>query len=766
MTEERSNFLTDLIEADLERGLHDTVTTRFPPEPNGYPHIGHAKSICLNHGLAQRFDGTFNLRFDDTNPVAEKDEFVRAITTDVEWLLGLESIANVYWASDYFDQIYGYALELVRKGLAYVDSQSVEEVRENRGDFTTLGTDSPCRTRSIEENLSLFERMRAGEFEDGAHVLRAKIDMAHPNMIMRDPPIYRIKHAAHHNTGDKWCVYPMYDFAHCLEDAIEHVTHSVCTLEFENNREIYDWLIDNVSVPSRPRQYEFARLHLDYTVMSKRKLKRLVEEGLVDGWDDPRMPTISGMRRRGVTPESIRAFCDMIGVAKNNSVVDIGKLEFAIRDDLNHRAPRAFGVVEPLPLELTNVDDGFARSFDAPLWPDGFDRDESRALTLRKNILLDRSDFAEEPPDGWKRLAPGGAVRLRYALAVSCDEVVKDESGKVVGLRGRLLEGEDGPAPNGIVHWLSAADAVAAEFRLYERLFRVAAPDGDSDVDFVSLLNHDSLRIEAGFVEAWAAEQAREGLANRAASGDPCFRFQLERVGYFCADPASTADSLVLNRIVTLKDSWSKRDAPDDVASLRAKKEEERADQAARSAATKRDAADVASDRGPDVRERFDLLVADGVEPSAALPLSASVEHAALVRGLSAFAKDADVVAKLFLNLHAPALSAGAEASASEFDRLALDVVADRWSGAEVKKLHARLLESGSYEPDAIERAEGGEVEAAVAKVLAENADAVSRFREGKASLLGFFIGRTMAATAGSADAGAVRAALLKALNA
>ena len=766
MNDERSNFLTDLIEADLDNGVHDTVTTRFPPEPNGYPHIGHAKSICLNHGLAQRFNGKFNLRFDDTNPAAEKEEFVRAITTDVEWLLGLDSIPHVYWASDYFDQIYGYAVELVEKGLAYIDSQTIEEVRENRGDFTTPGTESRFRDRTVAENLDLLERMRSGEFADGAHVLRAKIDMAHPNMIMRDPPIYRIKHATHHNTGDKWCIYPMYDFAHCLEDAIEHVTHSVCTLEFENNREIYDWLIENVSVPSRPRQYEFARLNLDYTVMSKRKLKRLVEEGLVDGWDDPRMPTISGMRRRGVTPESIRAFCDMIGVAKNNSVVDIGKLEFAIRDDLNHRSPRAFGMAEPLPLELTNVPDDFERAFDAPLWPDGFDRDESRTLTLRKSVLLDRSDFAEEPPSGWKRLSPGGAVRLRYALAVTCDEVIKDADGKVVGLRGRLLEGDDGPTPKGIVHWLSAADAVPAEIRLYERLFRVAAPDSDSDVDFVSLLNPDSLHVRQGFVEPWVAERMRESHANRPASGDPGMRFQLERVGYFCPDTTSTDDALVLNRIVTLKDSWVKRDHVGDVAALRAKKGEERAAQAARSAASKRDAADVAADRGPDVRARFDALVADGVQPAVALPMSGSESDVALVCGLSAYAKDADGVAKLFLNLHAPALAAGAAIADAEFDRLANDVVADRWTGAEVKKLHALLAETGSYDPDSIQRADGGEVESAVAQVLQDNADAVERFRGGKTSLLGFFIGRTMAATGGRADAGAVKAALIKALNA
>ena len=764
MNEERSNFLTDLIDADLKSGVHETVTTRFPPEPNGYPHIGHAKSICLNHGLAARYRGTFNLRFDDTNPVAEKEEFVRAITTDVEWLLGLDEIPNVYWASDYFPQIFAYAEELVRKGLAYVDSQTVEEVRENRGDFTTPGTDSPYRNRTVDENLDLLARMRAGEFPDGAHVLRAKIDMAHPNMIMRDPPIYRIKHATHHNTGDEWCVYPMYDFAHCLEDAIEHITHSICTLEFENNREIYDWIIENVSVPSRPRQYEFARLNLDYTVMSKRKLKRLVEEGFVNGWDDPRMPTISGMRRRGVTPAAIRAFCDMIGVAKNNSVVDIGKLEFAIRDDLNQVSPRAFGVVEPLVLELTNVDESYRRVVEAPLWPEGFDADESRELVVRHRILIDRADFAEDPPEGWKRLAPGRAVRLRYASSVSCDEIIHDDEGRIVALKGRLLDEDDELRPSGIVHWLSEADAVPVEYRLYDRLFSVPAPDAGDD--FTQHLNPSSLTIRSGFIERWAASRLREALNARDASGDPGFRLQLERVGYFCADPSSSVDGLSLNRIVTLKDSWARRDAPDeDVEALRARKDAERAAQAARSAASRRDHADVAAERGEATKTRFDSLVSAGVAPDVALPISGSAAQVDYLVSLGSFSGAADVVSKLFLNFEAPRWEDGTPADHEAFDALAADVAADRWTGAEVKKLHARLVETGRYEPDSIDRASGDEVSAAVERVLAENADAVARYRDGKRALLGFFIGRAMAATGGRADAGEVRAALIRALD-
>ncbi len=362
-----SNFLTDIIDADLEAGRHDTVVTRFPPEPNGYLHIGHAKSICLNFGLAEQYGGRCHLRFDDTNPAKEDEEYVRSIQDDVHWL-GFDWGDHLYWASDYFAAMYRFAEELVEKGLAYVDSLNEEEVREYRGDFNTPGRPSPHRDRSVEENLDLLHRMKAGEFPDGAHTLRAKIDMAHPNMLMRDPLLYRIKRATHHNTGDEWCIYPMYDFAHCLEDAVEHISHSICTLEFENNRELYDWVVDNVSVPARPHQYEFARLSLDYTVMSKRKLLQLVEEGRVSGWDDPRMPTIAGLRRRGVTPEAIRRFAEMIGVAKNNSVVDIGKLEFAIRDDLNARAPRVFAVLDPIRLEIT---DGLEpETLDAPYWPD------------------------------------------------------------------------------------------------------------------------------------------------------------------------------------------------------------------------------------------------------------------------------------------------------------------------------------------------------------------------------------------------------------
>ncbi len=766
MAEERTNFLTDIIDADLESGRHISVCTRFPPEPNGYPHIGHAKSICLNYGLAKRYDGKFNLRFDDTNPAAEKEEFVRAITTDVKWLLGLDEVEHVYWASDYFDEIYGYAVELIDKGLAYVDSQTVEEVRENRGDFTTPGKNSPFRDRSVAENRELLERMRNGEFGDGEHVVRAKIDMTHSNMIMRDPPIYRIKHVHHHNTGDKWCLYPMYDFAHCLEDAIEHITHSVCTLEFENNREIYDWIIENVSVPSRPRQFEFARLKLDYTVMSKRKLKRLVEEGLVDGWDDPRMPTISGMRRRGLTPASIRNFCDLIGVAKNNSVVDIGKLEYAIRDDLNTVSPRAFGLVEPLPLELTNVDDAFAREFDAPLWPEGFDRDESRTLTLRKHVLIDASDFEEVAPKGWKRLSLGGAVRLRYASAVTCDEVIKSDSGEVIGLRGRLIEGDDGPKPSGIVHWLSKEDAVPAEIRLYERLFKVAAPDADAEVDFVTLLNPDSLRVTEGAVEPWIADRIAASASAREASGDPEFRCQLERVGYFCPDLTSTNDRPVLNRIVTLKDSWAKAtgNGPD-VEKLRAEKERAKAAREAKAAASKRTPAELAEERGADVLARFEKLVAAGVGPKIALPLSSDIEHYDYVTPLAVFSRSANDVAKLFLNLHAPAWNEGPAYSAAEFERFAADVVDGKVSGSNAKKLHAAMLESGSYNPDAIESVDSDEIDAAIDGVLADNADAVARFREGKTALLGFFIGKAMAATGGRADANTVRATLMKKLN-
>ncbi|MCB9530257.1 MAG: glutamine--tRNA ligase/YqeY domain fusion protein [Myxococcales bacterium] len=761
--DKRSNFLTELIDADLAAGRHTSVVTRFPPEPNGYPHIGHAKSICLNWGIAQRYGGRFHLRFDDTNPVAEDEEFVAAIERDVKWLLDVDHLDHVFWASDYFEQMYGFAVELVRKGLAYVDSQTPEQVRIGRGDFNTPGTPSPFRDRSPDENLALLEQMRRGELAEGAAVLRARIDMSSPNMLMRDPLLYRIKHAAHHNTGDAWCIYPMYDFAHCLEDSIEHITHSFCTLEFENNRELYDWLLDNVSAPSRPHQYEFARLNLDYTVVSKRKLKQLVTEHHVDGWDDPRMPTIAGLRRRGVRASAIRAFCDLVGVAKNNSVVDIGKLEFAIRDDLNTVAPRALGVLDPLRVTVTDATAATARTLDAPLWPDAPEHTERREIPFSGQLYIERADFALAPPPGFKRLTIGGAVRLRHAGTIVCDEAVTDASGAVVELRCHL---DDDADASGVIHWVDAATSVPCEVRLYDRLFAVAAPGDDPTATLHDELNPESLVVMAqARVEPWLAAALRDAIATPSES--PRLHLQLERLGYFVPDRSATASALVLNRVVTLKDSWARQQREDvDLAELRAEKDRARASQAARS--EQRDPAAVAADRGPETRARFDALVGAGVDALVALPIATDAARYDYVTRTAAYDSGAAEVAKLFANVVHPAWPDGGTAPypASAFDALAAAAASRAISGAEVKLHHAAMCESGVFSVDAIQRADAGAVAASVARVVAANPDAVEKYRGGKVQLLGFLLGTVMRDVGAGADAAAVKAALTAALDA
>jgi glutaminyl-tRNA synthetase len=550
-----ANFIAAIIAEDVKNNTHDgKVATRFPPEPNGYLHIGHAKSICLNFGLAQAFGGTCNLRFDDTNPTKEEVEYVESIKADVRWL-GFDWEDREYYASDYFEQLYNFAIQLIRQGKAYVDSLSADEIREYRGTLTEPGKESPYRTRPVQENLDLFARMRAGEFDDGQHVLRAKIDMAHPNVIMRDPTLYRIRKAPHHRTGDQWCIYPMYDFTHCLSDALECITHSICTLEFENNRALYDWVLDQLEIPCRPHQYEFARLNLNYTVLSKRKLIQLVSEGHVSGWDDPRMPSISGFRRRGYTPEAIRAFCDRIGVAKANSVVDIALLEYSIREDLNRRAPRMMGVLHPLKIIIENYPVGQTEHLEAVNNPED-DAMGTREVPFSREIYIEQEDFREDPPGKFFRLAPGREVRLRYAYFITCREVVKDpQSGRIVELRCTYDPAtKGGNAPDGrkvkaTLHWVSAAHAVDAEVRLYDRLFTKANPDEKVEgKTFKDFLNPDSLEILNGCkMEPKLAE---------AAAGD---FFQFERLGYFCADTESNgAGHLVFNRTVTLRDTWAK----------------------------------------------------------------------------------------------------------------------------------------------------------------------------------------------------------------
>ena len=526
------------------------VHTRFPPEPNGYLHIGHAKSICINFGLAQEYGGLCNLRFDDTNPVKEDTEYVDSIREDVHWLGG-EWDDREYYASNYFDQLYAFAEQLIRDGKAYVDSQSAEEIRASRGTLTQPGTESPYRNRSIEENLDLFHRMRGGEFADGEHVLRAKIDMASPNVVMRDPTLYRIRHAEHHRTGDKWCVYPMYDFTHCLSDSLEGITHSICTLEFVNNRELYDWVLDALDV-YHPQQIEFARLGLTYTVLSKRKLIQLVKGGFVRGWDDPRMPTICGMRRRGYTPEAIRDFCSRIGVARAENLVEYSLLEFCVREHLNAIAPRTMAVLDPIKVVIENYPEGQVEWFDMPFSQDG-SVEGSRKVPFSRELYIERDDFREDPPKKFHRLFPGSEVRLRYAYYVTCKDVIKDADGNIVELRCTYdPESKGGATPDGrkikgTIHWVSVPHAVSAEVRLYEHLFTSPTPGNTPEgVEFTDLLNPDSMRVVTAQVEPALAEFPAGS------------RVQFERLGYFCVDPDSKPGAPVFNRTVTLKDSWAK----------------------------------------------------------------------------------------------------------------------------------------------------------------------------------------------------------------
>jgi len=547
-----SNFIREIIDEDLRTGKYDgRVHTRFPPEPNGYLHIGHAKSICLNFGLAEDYGGLYNLRFDDTNPTKEEVEYVESIQEDARWL-GFDWEDRLFYASDYFEQLYEWAVELIKKGKAYVCDLSADEVREYRGTLTEPGKESPYRNRSVEENLDLFERMRAGEFPDGARTLRAKIDMAHPNVVMRDPVIYRILHETHHRTGDEWCIYPMYDWAHGQSDSIEGITHSICTLEFENNRELYNWYLDALDI-YHPQQIEFARLNLSYTIMSKRKLLKLVQQGVVSGWDDPRMPTLSGLRRRGYTPEAIRNFCDRIGVAKANSVVDIAMLEHAIREDLNQRAPRVLGVLRPLRVVIDNYPEDLVEEMECINNPEDL-RMGIRKVPFSRVLYLEREDFREDPPRKWFRLAPGREVRLRYAYFITCVDVVKDENGEVIELHciydpaTRGGDSPDGRKVRGTLHWVSAVHSLEAEVRLYDQLFLKPDPDDvEEGSDFTANLNPNSLEV---LTEC----RVEPGLAGVA----PGSRYQFERQGYFCVDPDSRDGKLVFNRTVPLRDTWAK----------------------------------------------------------------------------------------------------------------------------------------------------------------------------------------------------------------
>ncbi len=545
-----AHFIRNRLRRELEAGEYDQVVTRFPPEPNGYLHIGHAKSIVLNFAMAEEFGGYTNLRFDDTNPAREEQRFIEAIRDDVSWL-GYQW-RNECFASDYFETLYGYALHLIDQGLAYVDDQDPETIRAQRGTLTEPGVESPDRDRPPAENRELFEKMRAGEFEDGACVLRARIDMAAPNINLRDPVIYRIRRQHHHRTGGTWAIYPTYDFTHGQSDAIEHITHSLCTLEFEDHRPLYDWLIEHLPVPSRPRQIEFARLNIDFTVLSKRRLTRLVEEGHVSGWDDPRMPTLAGLRRRGFTPASIRNFCTEIGVTKSESIIPFGVLERNLRDDLNTRAPRRMGVLRPLKLVLTNLPEDHEEWIEAANHPQNPEMG-TRRVPLTRELFIEADDFMEEAPKKFFRLKPGGEVRLRNAFIIRCDEVIKNDAGEVVELRcsydPETRSGQPGAdrKVKGTIHWVSARHSIEAEVRLYDRLFNLPHPAGDREGDFTEHLNPDSLEILTG---------ARlEPSLDNAAPGEA---IQFERLGYFTPDPDTRTEQPVFNRAVTLRDTWAK----------------------------------------------------------------------------------------------------------------------------------------------------------------------------------------------------------------
>ena len=548
-----TNFIRQIIESEIADGCHtDGIVTRFPPEPNGHLHIGHAKSMCLNFGLAEDFAGRCFLRFDDTNPDKESPEYVESIKTDVRWL-GFNWEDRLTHASDYFPQLYDWAVELIENGKAFICSLSAEEIRASRGTLTEPGSESPFRIRSVAESLELFEKMRAGDFPDGSHVLRAKIDMAAPNIHMRDPTIYRIRHSTHHNTGNHWCIYPMYGFTHPLSDAIEGVTHSLCTLEFEDQRPFYDWVLDNVTISKRPRQIEFSRMSLDYSIMSKRLLTTLVDENRVSGWDDPRLPTLSGLRRRGYTPRAIRNFCTRIGVTKNEQQIEASVLENCVREDLDKSAPRAFAVMDPLKIVIENYPQGQVEQLEAHNHPNDPDMG-SRQISFCREIYIDRQDFMEEAPKKFFRLAPGREVRLRYAYFITCTSVIHDSEGQISELRcsydpeSRGGQSPDGRKVKGTLHWVSVQHALDAEVRQYDRLFQDANPLADRSKDFLELINPDSKAVTT-------SSKVEPGLINAEAGKS----FQFERVGYFCVDPESTPSHLVFNRTVELRDSWGKK---------------------------------------------------------------------------------------------------------------------------------------------------------------------------------------------------------------
>jgi len=762
-----SNFLAEIVEADLAACRNGgKVVTRFPPEPNGFLHIGHAKSILLNFGLAKAYGGRTHLRFDDTNPVTEEAEYVEAIQADVRWL-GCDWGEHLHFASDHFPRMYECAERLVREGKAYVDSQPQEAIREQRGSFDRPGTNGPFRDRPAAESLDLLRRMKAGEFPDGAMVLRARIDMAHANVLLRDPLLYRIRHAHHHRTGDVWCIYPMYDFAHPLEDAFEGVTHSICTLEFESNRELYDWVLDALGPwDPRPRQYEFARLALGYTVMSKRKLLQLVAERRVSGWDDPRMPTLAGLRRRGVTPEALREFADLIGVARNNSVVDIGKLEYAIRGDLERRSPRALAVLSPLRLTVTSWPADRVEELDLPWWPAEPSRGGSRKVPFGRDLLVERDDFSLDPPKDWKRLAPGREIRLAGAWVVRCDEVVRDASGEPTELRcthdpASLGDPAAQKRASGTIHWVHATRSLPAEVRLYDRLFRVEQPDAEGD--FLGAMNPDSLALAPGARVEPALRDAKPGS-----------HYQFLRLGYFFVDPVdSKPGAPVFNRTLGLRDTWGAKTVPK--AEERKSREKKPAAEPASPRKTRAEFRAEARTRSPRLLGRLSAYTGLGLSPDDADLLSGDEATAAYFdAALTAGAKPASAARWLLNDL---AGLAGDRALASlplpgpGFGRFVALVDAGRLTAAAAKTLLADLARAGG-DPETRLEALGlakvldrGALEAALDRALAAQPEETARYRAGEKKLLGVLLGAVMRETGSAADPALVRRLLQERLG-
>ncbi len=777
-TSDRDNFIYDIIDQDLSEGTYgDRVVTRFPPEPNGYLHIGHAKSIVLNFGIkhdyADQADTRCHLRFDDTNPDTESPEYVESIKEAVQWL-GYDWEEHEYYASDYFEQFYEYAVKLIKQGDAYVDSLDEEEIREYRGTVDEPGTPSPYRDRSVEENLELFRKMREGEFDDGEHVLRAKIDMSSPHMIMRDPLLFRIKHAHHYRQGEDWCLYPMYDYAHPLEDAIEDITHSLCTLEFDNNRRVYDWVMEHCledeELPSRPRQYEFNRLNLDYTVMSKRRLRHLVEEDYVDGWDDPRLPTIAGLRRRGVPPSAIRSFCRSVGVTRSQSRVQMSHFEHALRDDLNAKAPRVMAVLDPLKVVVTNVDEDAVDWLEASHWPRDIDKEATREVPFTRELYIEREDFREDPPDDFIRLAPGREVRLRHGYFFTCEEVVKDENGEVTELRGTIDPvtrggtAPDGRSPEGTLHWVSASHGVPFEARVYDRLFDVPNPRAGEE-KFTAHLNPDSLSVKDAILEPAAAENLSET------------RVQFVRKGYYWPDPEdSTDDHLVFNQIVSLRDTWGESDASltrEEIEQRRQEKEEQKEVHRQRSLENKKDPVELLSDAQ---RDRFDRYHET---------LRVSREDAATIAGSDALADFYEAaldtydaprpVANWVVNELLGALKdrtiEDLPFDASQLGALVRLVDTDEITNRAARTVFEDMLEDGGN-PEALVDERGlrqvDDTEALTAvinEVIDEHPDEVARYRDGKKGLLGFFMGQVMERTEGSANPEVARELLQEQLD-